>query len=151
MSHLNIEKYSLKYKKIGQEVIKKKEVGCIILAGGMGTRLGIKNPKGFFKINNKSMFEHILDRIKKTEKIYKKRFSIAIMTSFQNHEKTIKFFEKNKFFGFLKDQIDFFMQEDRPLLDEKGQHIIKNGKILSGPDGNGSFFEIFRKKLFLLR
>ena len=54
-------------------------------------------------------------------------------------------FEKNRFFGLLKKQVDFFRQSDLPLLDKDGKWIVKNKNILKGPDGNGGFFESFKK------
>ncbi|KPK32636.1 MAG: hypothetical protein AMS24_03705 [Chlamydiae bacterium SM23_39] len=145
----NCQNYSKEYEKKGTESIKKGEVAFIILSGGMGSRLGVKYPKGFFKINKKTLFEHIFDKIKKEEEKYKKKLFVSLMTSTKNNEEIIQFFNKKNFFGLKKDQIDFFMQEDLPFLDENGQWVFENKKILYGPDGNGSFFEVFKKSYLL--
>jgi putative uridylyltransferase len=144
-----VQNYSLKYEKIGRKIILKGEVGIVILAAGMGTRLKSKEPKGFFEINKKSLFSHFFEKIKKEEKKYGRKFYVAIMSSSNNHDKIIEFFEKNRFFGLLKKQINFFMQKDLPFLDKNGKWIVdkKNKNILKGPDGNGGFFESFRENL----
>jgi UDP-N-acetylglucosamine pyrophosphorylase len=55
-----VSNYSKKYEKVGREVIAKGEVGLVILAGGMGSRLKWNKPKGTFPISNvlkKSLFQ----------------------------------------------------------------------------------------------
>lgn len=107
------------------------KVGCIVLAGGQGSRLGIKGPKGTFLIHGKSLFEWI------SEKAPKESFPIAVMTSPLNHSETISFFEKNGFFG---KEVYFFQQEMEPFLDEK-----KKPTHFLAPSGNGSVFRSFVK------
>ncbi len=98
---------------------------CIILAGGMGSRLGFSGPKGLFQVLNKTLFQHHLENIPPS-------MPIAIMTSPQNGEATKTYFEKNAFFG---RKILFFEQTSLPLLDEKYRPVG------IGPDGNGSLYE----------
>ncbi len=116
-------------------------VGCILLAGGQGTRLKVKGPKGTFAIQGKSLFEWVV------EKAPKENFPIAIMTSPLNHEETVSFFKRNENFG---REIYFFSQEMLPFLDQKKRPL----KTLA-PNGNGSVFrsflqsglyDVFRKK-----
>lgn len=104
-------------------------VGCIILAGGQGTRLGVAGPKGTFSIGGKSLFQWIC------EKVPHPKLPVAVMTSPLNHEETVAFFEKNRFFGL---EVHFFQQEMHPFLDEE-----KRPLAASGPNGNGSVFRSF--------
>ncbi|NGX34324.1 MAG: putative uridylyltransferase [Candidatus Anoxychlamydiales bacterium] len=127
----------------GEKKLKQNKVALIILAAGQGTRLGFNKAKGLFKINNISLFEHFLKKIKTKQKKLNTKFFLSIMTSEINHEEILRFFEKNKNFGFEKDQIDFFKQSSAPFLDESGSWIIENNKILKAPDGNGSIFKSF--------
>jgi len=129
--------------KKGEKTLKKQKVALIILAAGQGTRLGFDKAKGFFKVNNKTLFEHHLDKIKSKEIKLNIKLYLSIMTSEINHKEITEFFEKNKNFGFEKDQIDFFVQPSAPFLDEKGFWITDNDKILKAPDGNGSIFKSF--------
>ena len=57
--------------------------GIIILAGGLGTRLGFSGPKGCFPLpNGKTLFETHLDKFG--------HLPLAVMTSPTNHEETKK-------------------------------------------------------------
>jgi UDP-N-acetylglucosamine/UDP-N-acetylgalactosamine diphosphorylase len=104
------------------------KVGCVILAGGQGTRLGFLMPKGMFPLRGKTLFERIVNKIPE-------RVPIAIMTSPVNHEETVQYFEKHQYFG---KKISFFQQTTLPLLDEN-----KRPCGIEGADGNGSFYRCF--------
>lgn len=100
-------------------------VACVILAGGQGSRLGVKEPKGFFRLLGKSLFQYHLEKIPP-------EMPVAIMVSPLNQEETIAYFEKNGSFG---RNVEFFCQDVTPLLDENYQ------KVGIGPDGNGGVYE----------
>jgi hypothetical protein len=104
-------------------------VGCILLAGGQGSRLGIDGPKGTFPILGKSLFEWIC------EQAPERNFPIAVMTSPFNHEETVSFFEKHHCFD---REIYFFSQETMDYQDL--EHKPLN---IQGPNGNGSVFRSF--------
>jgi len=91
------------------------KIGCLILAGGLGTRLGHKGPKGSFVFQGKPLFEHILDRCGDAP--------IASMTSHATHEKTVEYF--------VGRDVAIFQQESLPLLDGEGIYPNGNGKALS--------------------
>lgn len=134
------------HKKVGYELISQGKVGCIILAGGQGSRLNWSGPKGTFPIciqTQKSLFQRLCERIQKkqTPGTY---LQIAIMTSLSNHRETKIFFEKNHFFGLKTSQVHFFPQASLPFLDEKGNWCLESpGKIAEGPNGNGDVLECF--------
>ncbi len=112
------------------------DVGCIILAGGQGTRLGLQAPKGTFMIRGKSLFEHLLDGV-----IEKGRF-VAIMTSPGNQEETIRFFAERDYLGLTN--LHFFSQGTLPLFDRQGRWFWdRRGHLAEGPDGNGALFVHF--------
>ena len=50
------------------------------------------------------------------------------MTSKENNDETVRFFEVNNYFGYTKELIKFFKQGELPMLD-------KEGKILIAEDG----------------
>lgn len=106
-------------------------VGCILLAGGQGSRLGIQGPKGTFPLLGKSLFQWIC------EKIPNETIPIAVMTSPENHNETVQFFKEHQNF---QKQVYFFPQETLPFLDDKKletPHLV--------PNGNGSVFKSFKK------
>lgn len=113
------------------------KMGVLILAGGQGTRLGFDGPKGCFELNlkkKKSLFEILFEKVKAKGD----HLSIAIMTSPINHDETLAFFEKNSWFGYSKEGIDFFQQELMPTCDEEGNVFLESpNQIAQAPAGNG--------------
>lgn len=138
------------YKKIGEKIIKNNEYAVVTMAGGQGTRLGHDGPKGTFEIeleNNKSIFEILCDRLKEAYKEYNVYIPWYIMTSKQNNDETIKFFEKNNYFGYSKENIYFFKQGELPVLNEQGKLMLnKNGNINTAADGHGGIFVSMEKE-----
>lgn len=93
-----------------------KKSGAIILAGGEGTRLGFKGPKGCVTVKGQmTLFECLIDKLD---------CPIGIMTSPLNHEETVGFFDAAGRFG---KEICFFQQG------------LTNG----APNGNGGVFHKF--------
>lgn len=126
----------------GLELIRSGKMGCLIVAGGQGTRLRFEGPKGMFPISvvkHKSLFQLFAEKTLAAGKQAGRRLPLAIMTSPQNHDKTVAFFKTHNFFGLESSQLSFFSQGMLPLLDRQG-HLFLEGKgsIAEGPDGNGS-------------
>jgi UDP-N-acetylglucosamine/UDP-N-acetylgalactosamine diphosphorylase len=136
-------------KNIGLELISKGLVGCLIVAGGQGSRLYIDGPKGICKVTKvrkKSLFQLLAEKTLAASKQVQRKLPIAIMTSPLNHVDIIAFFEKNHFFGLDQKQLSFFQQETLPLLDEQGNLFLESKDHLSeGPDGNGGALQNFFK------
>lgn len=136
-------------KEQGLKYLKKQIVGCLILAGGEGSRLGFFKPKGMFPIkalNNKSLFEIYVDKILLAQKKYSKKFYLAVMVSPVNSLQIISFFKKHHFFGLEENQVDFFSQNLLPFFDKDGKWFWKEkGIIAEGTDGNGGVFKNFYK------
>ena len=118
-------------------LLHRRQVGCVVMAGGQATRLGATVPKGiipFAPVSGKSLLQLIVEKVMAHSRYYQIRPHIAIMTSETTDKATRTFFSDHK-------QIDFFIQPSLPLLDtEKHPIIDMNGKVLMGPDGNGSLF-----------
>lgn len=135
---------------IGSELLSKGEVGCLIVAGGQGTRLRINGPKGMFPvtlIKKKSLFELLAHKVIAAGNLAGKQLPIAIMTSPANHDQTIDFFTTHKYFGLKPEQVHFFQQAVLPMLDNKGNLFLETPfSIAEGPDGNGSALSEFVKK-----
>lgn len=70
------------------------------------------------------------------------------MTSLDNHEKTINFFNENKFFNLEK--IYFFKQDVIPALDNKGKIIMfSKDSFYMVPNGHGGIFDaLYKNKCF---
>ncbi len=145
---LSEEEYN-KYLKLGEESIKKGEYAVVTMAGGQGTRLGHSGPKGTFDIgldSHKSIFEILIDNLKEESEKYGVTIAWYIMTSKENNDDTVKFFEENNYFGYNKEAIKFFQQGKLPMCDEEGKIIInESGIIKEASDGHGGIFQSMKK------
>ena len=146
-----LDKYKLyddykHYENIGRKSIKEGKLAAVTMAGGQGTRLGHNGPKGTYDIgldSHKSLFELLCDSLKKEGKKYGVTIPWFIMTSRENNQATIEFFEKNKYFGYQKDKnIFFFVQGELPMIDTEGKILIgEDGLIKQAADGHGGIYE----------
>ncbi len=133
------------YIKMGEDKVREGRYAVAIMAGGQGTRLSHNGPKGTFMLTlnseEKSLFQVIVEKLKSAQKQYNVTLPCYIMTSPENNDETVSFFEKNNYFGYPKEYIKFFKQEEQPLLDKQGKVLIdENGLIKFASDGNGGIF-----------
>lgn len=146
LSHYDLVRHP-SYRKEGESLLAQGKVGCIMLAGGQGTRLGFSGPKGMFPISpddGKTLFHLFADQVAAAQATAETTLHVAVMTSPENHEETVEYFQFHRFFGLSPDYFDFFTQTTLPILDAKGDLVIAlDGEILHGPDGNGSVFSSF--------
>ncbi len=152
-----VDKYKLnedEYKDLeekGTDIIKQGKYAVVTMAGGQGTRLGHKGPKGTFKINVKPepkyLFQIIAENLQKVNEKYGITLPWYIMTSTENNEKTVQFFEEHNCFGYPKQNLKFFKQGDLPLLNEEGKLVIdENYNIKMASDGNGSIYKAMKRE-----
>lgn len=140
----DIEKQKEKYEAIGLDALKKTEVGILLLAGGMGTRLGSDSPKGMYNIGKtrdvyifQRIFENVLDVVHQSGEF----IPFFIMTSEKNNEETINFLEEKNYFGYDKKYVKFFIQDMAPCVDLKGKVLLEEkGRVATSPNGNGGWF-----------
>ena len=138
------------YKSEGEKIIKNNQYAVVTMAGGQGTRLGHKGPKGSFLLNVKPypkyLFQILAEGLIKANQKYNVILPWYIMTSTENNDETIKFFEDNNYFGYDKNYIKFFEQGNLPLILENGKLVIdKDYSIKLASDGNGSIYKAMRK------
>lgn len=134
---------------LGEATIKAGEYAVVTMAGGQGTRLGHKGPKGTFKLDvygkGKYLFEILTENLKQANGKYGVTIPWYIMTSKENNKETIEFLEKNNYFGYNKDFITIFTQSELPLVDVQGKLLIgKDFKIKQASDGNGGTYSSLR-------
>ncbi len=95
--------------------------------------------------SHKSIFEILIDKLKESNKKYNVIIPWYIMTSKENNESTIKFFEENNYFDYGKENIIFFMQGELPMMNEKGKILLdEKGMIKKASDGHGGIFYSMR-------
>lgn len=138
------------YEEKGIEAIKDNKFAVVTMAGGQGTRLGHSGPKGTFDMglpSHKSLFELLCDNLKRANEEYDVIIPWYIMTSRENNSATIDFFKKNKYFGYPKESIRFFIQGELPMLDEDGKVLLDENKMVKkAADGHGGTLKAMGKE-----
>ena len=125
-------------KELGEEAIRKDELGVAILNGGMATRFG-GCVKGVVEVYDRETFLGL--KMKDARNVaakYNAKLPVFIMNSFQTEGPTEEYLEDNQYFGC--DDVHLFNQLISVRLDEKGEvYIGGDGKpSLHGP-GHGDF------------
>lgn len=132
------------FRNIGVKAIREGKVGCVLLAGGMGTRLGSDEPKGVYNIGltkDVYIFERLVENLMDVVKLTDTWVHLFIMTSDKNHDATVNFLEEHAYFGYKKEYITFFKQEMAPATDYDGKvYMEEKWKMSTSPNGNGGWF-----------
>lgn len=144
MTVTEIEAQKSQFEKIGIEALENKNVGALLLAGGMGTRLGSDSPKGMYNIGKakdvyifQRLIENLLDVVKKCGQWV----PFFIMTSEKNNDATTKFLQEHDYFGYNKEYIRFFVQDMAPCVDLDGKVLLEEkSRVATSPNGNGGWF-----------
>ena len=69
-----------------------------------------------------------------------------IMTSGENNNQTIEFFEEHNYFEYNREKVKFFKQANIPMLTKEGKLVLENNKIKTASDGNGGVFLALNKE-----
>lgn len=145
----DIEENRERYVALGTEAIKEGKVAALLLAGGMGTRLGSDKPKGMYNIGitkDVYIFEMIIRNIMDVVNQTGVWIPLYIMTSEKNNDDTINFFKEKNYFGYNEEYVDFFIQEMAPASDFEGKIYLEDkDRISTSPNGNGGWFISFVK------
>ncbi len=137
------------YRKIGLREIREGRVAAVLLAGGMGTRLGSDNPKCMYDIGithpvfiMQRLVENMMDVVKEAGTF----FPLFIMTSDKNHDATVAFMKEHDDFGYDPDKVFFFRQDMAPATDYDGKiYMESRWQMASSPNGNGGWFSSMNK------
>mmetsp|Transcript_11657 Transcript_11657/g.32291 ORF Transcript_11657/g.32291 Transcript_11657/m.32291 type:complete len:470 (-) Transcript_11657:76-1485(-) len=147
------------YVRTGLGLIAEGKVGVILLAGGQGTRLGTKLPKGCVDLQlpgKKTLFQIQAERILDLQKLaaeagggkghaVQKPIMWYIMLSDATRAYTESYFRENSWFGLKEDQVFLFNQGKLPCVSEEGKVLLETkGKIAESPDGNGGIYKALR-------
>ena len=132
------------FRATGLEVIRAGKVAAVLLAGGMGTRLGSDAPKGTYDIGLTKpvyIFERIVRNLLDVVEEAGQWIYLFVMTSEKNHEATVSFMKEHNYFGYDADHVVFFRQEMAPASDYEGKvYLEEKGRMATSPNGNGGWF-----------
>ena len=144
-----IEKRKAEYEKVGIEAIKAGKVAAVLLAGGMGTRLGSNDPKGMYNVGitrDLYIFECLINNMMDVVRQTGTYFHLFVMTSDLNYDSTVKFFKEKKNFGYPDEYVTFFKQEMAPCCDYNGKVLLeRKDKVAVSPNGNAGWFLSMKK------
>ena len=92
-------------------------------------RIGIDRELYIFEC----LINNLLDVVKQADAW----IPLFIMTSTENNEETVSFFEQHSYFGYSPDNVFFFVQEQLPTVDTNGKLMLAdNGVIKTAPNGS---------------
>lgn len=144
MQRQEIARREAEFRRLGLTALREGKVGAVLLAGGMGTRLGSDSPKGMYDIGITHpvyIFQRLIENLTEVVKEVGRFIPLFVMTSERNHGETVTFFEEHGYFGYDADEVEFFMQEMAPATDYEGRVYLEGeGRIASSPNGNGGWF-----------
>lgn len=128
----------------GMKAIQENQVAAVLLAGGMGTRLGSDGPKGIYSIGETkelTIFQCLIHNLMEVVMQAGNYVHLFIMTSDKNHEVTVRYFEEHDYLGYQKEYIHFFKQEMAPATDYEGKiYLEEKNKLATSPNGNGGWY-----------
>ena len=143
-----IEAGRASFEAAGVEAIKAGKIGAVLLAGGMGTRLGSDDPKGMYNIGKTRdlyIFECLMNNLLEEVRRADTWIHLFIMTSDKNHQSTTTFLKEHDFFGYKEEYIHFFQQAMAAATDYNGKiYLEEKGKLSTSPNGNGGWFVSLR-------
>ncbi len=134
----------------GELCLSEGRVGVVLVAGGMGTRLGFEQPKGMFPIgpvSGNTLFQVLIERIVALGRRYGARIPLYLMTSDVTHNATVQFLREHDAFGLNPDDLIVFRQGTLPVIDATTKKLLlaSPGELATCPDGHGGFLDAARK------
>jgi UDP-N-acetylglucosamine/UDP-N-acetylgalactosamine diphosphorylase len=134
----------------GAELLRAGQVGMILVAGGLGTRLGLDQPKGMFSIgplSGRSLFQVLIEQLLAASRRYGKPVPLYIMTSPATDEVTREYLAEHEYFGLPASDVRIFCQSTMWALDDRWERILLEtpGSLFLGPDGHGGMLAALAK------
>ena len=149
LRHAEIERRKPEFESIGVKAIQEGKVAAVLLAGGMGTRLGVDGPKGAYDIGITKplyIFGQQMRNLKDVVEQCGVVVPLYIMTSDKNHEQTTAFWKENNYFGYDEKDVKFFKQDMAPAVDYNGKIFLERKDLPAlSPNGNGGWFSSLKR------
>ncbi len=125
----------------GEALLRAGKVAAFTVAGGQGTRLGWRGPKGTYPatcVTGRPLFRVFAEQIAAAEKRYGCVIPWYIMTSPLNDAETQAFFRDNNWFGRNPADTFMFPQGTMPSVTFDGKLMLETPSSLAvNPDGHG--------------
>jgi len=125
----------------GEALLRAGKIAAFTVAGGQGTRLGWKGPKGTYPatcVTGRPLFRVFAEQIAAAERRYGCAIPWYIMTSPLNDDDTRSFFRDNNWFGRNPADTFLFPQGTMPSVTLDGKLMLETpGSLAVNPDGHG--------------
>lgn len=134
----------------GEALLRGGQVGMILVAGGLGTRLGFDEPKGMFPIgplSQRPLFQVLIENLLAARERYQAKIPLYVMTSPATDQKTREFLAAHDNFGLPAEDLHYFRQATMWVVDDSWQRILLASKseLALGPDGHGGMLRAFER------
>jgi UDP-N-acetylglucosamine/UDP-N-acetylgalactosamine diphosphorylase len=137
-----------RYRGIGEDLVRRGRVAAFLVAGGQGTRLGWRGPKGTFPatpVAGKPLFRVFAEQLMAAERRWGVRIPWFVMTSEANHADTERFFDDNRWFGRPRADTMLFPQGMVPSVSLDGRVLLEHAWLPAlNPDGHGGALKALR-------
>jgi UDP-N-acetylglucosamine/UDP-N-acetylgalactosamine diphosphorylase len=132
----------------GEELLRSGQVAMMLVAGGLGTRLGWDEPKGMFPIgplSRRSFFQLFIESLLAVRRKYGAAIPLYVMTSPATDEKTREYLAANDYFGLPPGDVFLFCQGTMFAVDDRFERILRAspGELVLAPDGHGGMLRAF--------
>ncbi len=133
----------------GERLLREGRVAAFTVAGGQGTRLGWRGPKGTYPatvITGKPLFRVFAEQLRAAERRFGRTIPWYVMTSPLNDAETRAFFKDNEYFG--RPPVDHFLfpQGVLPTVDLEGRVLLAApDEPATNPDGHGGSLRALRQ------
>lgn len=146
--YLRTHPEAARYRAIGEDLVRRGKVAAFLVAGGQGTRLGWRGPKGTYPatpVAGKPLFRVFAEQILAAERRWNVRIPWFVMTSEANHHDTERFFEDNRWFGRPRGDTMLFAQGMVPSVSLDGKVLLEHAwQPALNPDGHGGALKALR-------
>jgi UTP--glucose-1-phosphate uridylyltransferase len=128
-------------KKLGEDALRRGELGLIVVAGGAGTRFG-GAVKGLVEVlEGRTFLDLKLEDAKKAAELYGKPVPVALMTSDLTDQGIREHLKKEG----LEEDVLVFQQQMLPRLTESFDIFHEQGAPSLAPSGHGDFFRAIKE------
>jgi len=157
----NVEYGSKKHRELEKVGLKQaKKTAFVLVAGGLGERLGYKGIKVRLPVERATMETYLglyvksILAIQETDEVVRTSgqkidVPLAIMTSEDTHAMTVDLLESNDYFGAKKTQITPMKQEKVPCLVDNDAHLALNDEdkyvLQTKPHGHGDVHSLLHQ------
>ncbi|RMG37429.1 MAG: UDPGP type 1 family protein [Planctomycetota bacterium] len=136
---------------LGEQSMARGEVAAVVVAGGMGTRLGWPRPKGLFPVGpvtGKPLFQWHVEQIVALRGRLRAAIPLVVMTSTFTHEATVQAFAEHRCWGLPPHDVTFVCQGEAPALDRDTGRLLMAAphRLATAPDGHGGLFGALQRE-----